>query len=202
MCAADAFMESFSDVFVCAPSYRALLPHNFIMTTSQVMIPARVLAEVGFSDPSLKIGSDYDLYMRIARRREIAFVRRVLTRWRYSPTSVSGPAALRPFRCGVEEIRVLRRQLSGAVPEIRETVLALLRKKSWIAARDAYYYGLETDRSFSRRFLPGLWQANRRSVWPLVYWTALMHPPQLQAPLKSLFRLIVPSRRRRFPEAS
>jgi glycosyltransferase involved in cell wall biosynthesis len=201
-CAADDFMESFSDVRVCAPSYRALLPHNFIMTTSQVMVPAPVLAEVGFSDSSLRIGSDYDLYLRIARRYELAFVKRVLTRWRYSPTSVSGPAALRPFRCGVEEIKVLRKQLAGAVPDIRQMVLALLRKKSWVTARAAYYYGLETDRAFSRRFLPGLWHANRRSIWPLIYWTALMHPPELQAPLKSLFNIVVPRRRRRFPEAS
>jgi len=200
--AADDFIESFQDVMICAPSYRALLPHNFIMTTSQVMVPAAVLAQVGFSDPSLKIGSDYDLYMRIARRYEVAFVKRVLTRWRYSPTSVSGPAALRQFRCGVEEIQVLRRQLAGASQEIRETVLALLGKKSWITARNAYYYGLETDRSFSRRFLPGLWRANRRSLWPLVYWTALLHPTKLQAPLKSLFNAVVPRSLRRFPGTS
>lgn len=201
MYAADGFMESPPDEIVCVPSYRALLPHNFIMTTSQVMIPAAVLAEVGFSDPSLTIASDYDLYLRIARRYDIAYSKRVLTRWRYSPTSVSGPAVLRPFRCGVEEIRVLRTQLSGASPQIRETVLGLLRKKSWITARNAYYFGLETNRAFARRFLPSLWRANRRCIWPLLYWAALLHPPGLQTPLKSLFRIVVPRRLRRFPEA-
>jgi hypothetical protein len=124
-----------------------------------------------------------------------------MTSWRYVPTSASGPAALRPFRCGLEEIRVLRKHLATAGPELRRVIRATMRRKSWVIARDAYYHGWESDRAFATRFLPELWRSNRRSIWPLVYWAALRQPPGAQTPLKSLFRVVLPARLRRFPDA-
>ena len=180
-------------------SYRALLPHNFIMTTSQVMIPAALLSRIGRSDPSLRIASDYDLYLRIAKHYDVAYTRRVLTNWRYLPTSASGPAALRPFSCRVEELRVIRKQLTGAPADIRAFILETMRTKSWLTARDAYYYGWETDRAFAKRFLPDLWSGNRRSPWPLFYWSALLLPPQSQEAIKTMARALYPWRRRHFP---
>jgi len=199
--AADGFMHPPLEEMQCLDSYRALVPHNFIMTTSQVMVPAAVLARVGESDPSFKICSDYDLYLRIARDYEVAFVNTVMTSWRYVPTSASGPAALRPFRCGLEEIRVLRKHLATAPAEIRGLIRATMRRKSRIIARDAYYHGWEADRAFSTEFLPELWRGNRRSVWPLVYWAALRQPQAAQVPLKSLFRAVLPAKVRRLPDA-
>lgn len=197
--AADEFIESEEQETFCLSSYRALLPHNFIMTTSQVMIPAAVLARVGMSDRNLTIASDYDLYLRIAKHYDVAYTTRVLTNWRYLPTSVSGPAALRPFRCRVEELRVIRKQLKDAPPDIRAVILETMRTKSWLTARDAYYYGWKTDRVFSKRFLPELWGGNRRSPWPLFYWSALLLPPQSQEVIKTMARAVYPWRRRQFP---
>jgi len=197
--AADEFIVSQPSETFCLPSYRALLPHNFIMTTSQVMIPAAVLSRIGASDRSLKIASDYDLYLRIAKRYDVAYTKRVLTNWRYLPTSASGPAALRPFRCRVEEVRCIRKQLKGAPPDIRAIILETMRTKSWLTARDAYYYGWKTDRVFSKRFLPELWGGNRRSPWPLFYWSALLFPPKSQEAIKAMARAVFPGRRRQFP---
>jgi glycosyltransferase involved in cell wall biosynthesis len=198
--AADDFINAQQRETFCLPSYRALIPHNFIMTTSQVMIPAAVLQRIGPSDPSLKIGSDYDLYLRIARRYEVAYTKRVLTNWRYLPTSASGPATLRPFRCRVDEVRVLRTQLKEAPADMRPLILQTMRAKSWQTAREAYYYGCNTDRQFSKRFLPELWRGNRRSPWPLFYWSALLLPQGSQEAIKSMARVVYPGRRRHLPE--
>lgn len=190
------FLEAADGEFFSAPSHAALLPNNFIMTTSQAMIPAAVLAAVGSSDPSFKIGSDYDLYLRIAASYDVAFARRTLTRWRYLPTSASGPAALRPFRGGLDEIRVLGKQY-GMKGAPRALISEILRKKSAVAAREAYYYGWTEDRPFALGFLLDLWRGNRRSIWPLIYWAALACPQSLQGALRSVFSVVMPPHRRR-----
>ena len=46
---------------------RASDPGNLIATTSQIMIPRRVIDDVGESDGAFPVASDYDLYLRIAR---------------------------------------------------------------------------------------------------------------------------------------
>jgi hypothetical protein len=157
------------------------------MTTSQVMIPAAVLARVGVSDRHLKIASDYDLYLRIAREYEFVFVKRVLTNWRYLPTSASGPAALRPFRCRLDEVRVLRKQLADCDPGMRDFIAGTLHDKTWVTAREAYTYGRDTDRGFARRFLRELWEEDRRRLRPLMYWAALHFPESLQGTLRALW---------------
>jgi glycosyltransferase involved in cell wall biosynthesis len=86
-----------------------LLAENFIPTTSQVMIPSAVLAEVGESDPRIPRASDYDLYLRIARRWPIALEPRKLTQWRYLPGSASGPIASRVRSYALEESFVVRK---------------------------------------------------------------------------------------------
>ena len=191
------FLDAAEGEFFCAPSYAALLPNNFIMTTSQAMIPAAVLAAVGPSDPFFKIASDYDLYLRIAARYDVAFARQTLARWRYLPTSASGPAALRPFRGGLDEIRVLTKQLGSTSGAVRDLILNILRKKSAVAAREAYYYGWTENRPFALGFLRDLWRGNRRSFWPLLYWAALACPRSLQGALRSLFGVVMPPHRRR-----
>jgi glycosyltransferase involved in cell wall biosynthesis len=191
------FLDAPEGEFFCGRSYSALLPNNFIMTTSQVMIPAKVLGAIGASDPFFKIASDYDLYLRIASRYDIAFVRRTLTRWRYLPTSASGPSALRPFRCGLDEIRVVSKQVASTRGAARRNVVEVVQKKSALAAWEAYHYGWTHDRAFALRFLLELWHGNRRSIWPLVYWMALACPRWIQGALRSMFGVVMPAHRRR-----
>jgi len=96
-------------------------------------------------------------------------------------------------------VRCIRKQLKGAPPDIRGIILETMRTKSWLTARDAYYYGWKTDRAFSKRFLPELWGGNRRSLWPLFYWSALLFPPRSQEAIKAMARAVFPGRRRQFP---
>ena len=48
--------------------FEHLIRGNLIATTSQIMIPRRVIDDVGESDGAFPVASDYDLYLRIARK--------------------------------------------------------------------------------------------------------------------------------------
>ena len=49
------------------PYYEQALEWSPIWTVSQVMVPRTVLQDIGPSDQEFRCGSDYDLYLRIAR---------------------------------------------------------------------------------------------------------------------------------------
>src|SRR5439155_14719835 len=71
--------------------YRALLSRNLIATTSQVMVRKAALDVVGPSNPDFRVGSDYDLYLRIAKKYDFTFLNKRMMQYRYLPTSASGP---------------------------------------------------------------------------------------------------------------
>lgn len=130
--------------------YDQLLAQNVILTSSQVLVPRTVLDQVGLSDIRIGHASDWDLYLRIAARYEVTFLREPLTRWRYLPTSVSGPQHLREMRWAADEIGVLRKQLKAAAPDYRQMIRASIQARTLERAYTIYCYGMETDRAFAR----------------------------------------------------
>jgi glycosyltransferase involved in cell wall biosynthesis len=132
-----------------------LLQCNFISTTSQVMVPAKVFQNVGISDRSFMRASDYDLYIRIAAEYDITIVKKRLTRWRCLPTSVSGPRRLRGYRYLPEEIAITQKHFRQSSGEERSLLRHIVRSKLAVGAEKLYYYGLESDRAFATRML---WQ--------------------------------------------
>jgi len=140
--------------------YEQLLRGNLISTTSQVMIPRYVFDAVGLSDRRFPISSDRDLYIRIGARYEMTFVGRSLTRWRYLPTSASGPEEVRWLRWAADDIGILKKQLRLGLPAYRPLVRQILRRDLREAAGTAYYHGLQTDRAFARRYLLALLREN------------------------------------------
>jgi len=183
-------------------SYEDLLRGPLIATTSQVMIPARVLEAVGPSDGRFKFGSDYDLYLRIASQYDITFVRQVLTRWRYLATSASGPADFRRFRYLAEDVAVLKKHLGIVTRTCRPLVRRIMQEKTFATAREAYYYGCEHDDRWCREYLMNLWRKNRSNVWPLIFYTAVSSPQAFRRAGSAMFRTaqftssIVPAGRR------
>ncbi len=137
-----------------------LIRGNLIATTTQIMIPRRVIDDVGLSDPAFRVASDYDLYLRIARKYPFTFVREHLADWRYLPTSASGPAALRHFLWTAEDVAILRKHLRRAPPALRPAISDTLTRKARRIARQAYWRGRKTDRQWARAYL---WRLCRRS---------------------------------------
>jgi glycosyltransferase involved in cell wall biosynthesis len=139
--------------------YERLLQGNFIATTSQVMVPREILEHVGPSDTALPTCSDYDLYLRIASKYPLTFVRDSLTHWRYLPTSASGPATGRRLRWSEDDIIATKKQLRSATPLARPVVRRALSVKMHETARLAYDYGLDVDRGVALKYLWRLaWQ--------------------------------------------
>jgi glycosyltransferase involved in cell wall biosynthesis len=153
--------------------YEQLLRQNLICTTSQVMVPRRVLDVVGLSDRAFPVASDHDLYIRIAARYDMTFVGRPLTRWRYLHTSASGPEELRVLRWAADDIAILKKHLRCALPTHRPLIRALLREHLLGAASIAY---CQTDRALARRSLLALLLANPTSPIPAYFFVALYSP--------------------------
>jgi hypothetical protein len=127
-----------------------LLRENVIVTTSQVMIPKRVLGEIGPSDTRFRLSSDWDLYLRIAARYKFTFINRPLIHWRYLDASASGSAELRWFRWTEDDLEILKKQSSMGplewAPMIREE---LVRRVSQVTRQT--YYDRRKSRSWALR---------------------------------------------------
>jgi len=175
-----------------ARCYEYFLTSKLIATTSQVMMPAGVLAPVGPSDPTFPLASDYDLYLRVAARYDVAWVDRKLARWRYVPTSASGPAPQRPLRWAVDLLDIWKKHGVLAQPNharrLREQGRALIRRMS----PGAYEYGRRADRRWASRYLLGLWRRSPASVAPLIFLLALLGPEAGVSRLARLLRRAAP----------
>jgi glycosyltransferase involved in cell wall biosynthesis len=177
--------------------YDDLLKDQIIYTTSQVMIPARVLEAVGPSDGRFKFASDYDLYLRIASQYDITFVRQVLTRWRYLATSASGPSEFRRFRYLAEDVAILKKHLRITSRTCRPLVREIMQKKTFVACQDAYFYRRHHGDGWCREYLMNLWPKNRSNVWPLIFYAALSSPRAFQRAGSAMFKTLVAARRAR-----
>jgi len=116
--------------YLAGSCYRLFLIRNRISTVSQVMFPRTVLETVGPSDSSFRTGSDYDLYLRVLKDHDIVIINEPLTRWRYLPSSASGPREMRMLRWMEDDIKVLTKHLTMATAEDRVLVSNVIRTKS------------------------------------------------------------------------
>jgi glycosyltransferase involved in cell wall biosynthesis len=156
--------------------YEELIRNNLICTTSQVMVPRAVIDRVGLSDERFEVSSDWDLYLRIAASSDVTFLNKKLVRYRYLPTSASGPQHLRQFRWGLDVIRVLRKHARLASPAMRPFIRAELARQTQATAERAYRYGVETDRPWGRRYLFKLLRANPASLGASAYLLGVYAP--------------------------
>ena len=168
--------------------YSYLLKTNPIHTVSQVMFPTAVLRSVGLSDPRIRLASDYDLYLRIAAKYDVTFIRKPLTRWRYLPTSASGPLALRGLRYNEDWIEVLKKQCATGPSEYRTEIARVLSEEIYAACRRAYDYGRNVDRFWATRHLLRLWMANTTAIIIAVFLIGLWLPPHVIRSLKPAVR--------------
>jgi len=191
---ADALAKTQEPV-VTGRFYRELLRGSFIGTTSQVMIPAWVLADVGLSDTRLRAASDYDLYLRVAARYDLTFVKQPLAQYRYLHTSASGPRWLR-FRWGEEEVMVLDKQAREGPVEERPFIRRELKWRVFRTAQKAYFHGRRRDRSWARRYLFTYVLRHPGSLHAALYLLALCCPPGLMRIAGPVGRALFPHRKR------
>lgn len=168
--------------------YRLLLEKNLITTVSQVLAPRAVLEQAGPSDTALRLGSDWDLYLRVAASHEVVFLREKLMRWRYLPTSASGPRALRHLAWAADEIAVLRKRRRAAPPELRGFIQRLLKEKILRTAENTYYVGINGHMSWARRQFLALLRRNPGSIALATFFVALHLPRRVNRVLSGGMR--------------
>lgn len=171
--------------------YRQLLERNFITTTSQVMVPAKVLKSIGNSDNSFKRASDFDLYIRIAAHYDVTIIKKPLIRWRCLPSSVSGPRSLRGFRYFPEEIAIVKKHWCRSQGEGRTFLRQIIRSRLADGSQKLYYYGIETDRLYAARMLLKLMVENPFSLSAAAFLVGLFCPVAITNRLGQIVRKLL-----------
>jgi glycosyltransferase involved in cell wall biosynthesis len=121
-------------------SLRRFVERNFVGTLT-VMVRRKVITELGGFDTSLERGSDYDLWLRIARRHALARVPHVLADYRWHEESLTGGSRRRGLETYAHVIERLAASdtelfaLAAADPDAllaaaRERIAELFREES------------------------------------------------------------------------
>ena len=161
--------------------YLDLVQGAAIRCPAQTLIPRAVMQKLGPLSTARNEATDTDYYLRIARGHAVTFHHHPLTRWRYLPTSSSGPEEGRMLRWGTLIAPVLAREARRAAVEDRPAVRAALRALVRRQARDAYYYGRRHDLTRARA---SLWTVMRHApldAHALAYLAALWLPEPISS---------------------
>jgi glycosyltransferase involved in cell wall biosynthesis len=107
-------------LIAAADAYAALLHGNFIGTSSTA-IPRSVLGQVGLFDESLRVSEDKDLWFRILRNHDLAFLDEVCHRYRVHGQGLMSSGNIAN---GPDLMEVMKRQLATNLPgSLRKVVL-------------------------------------------------------------------------------
>lgn len=140
----------------CYPDFLAGCP---ISCPAQTLIPRRVVEDVGVLTTLREEPSDLEYYLRIAARYPITLHRDSLVRWRYLPTSRSGPLSRRWLNWALMTVPMLRRHRRLCPPEHRAALITARRRWTRGAAHKAYKVGREGDAAWARDYLERLRRA-------------------------------------------
>jgi len=177
-----------ADECVSRPMYEQLLETNWIVTTSSVMIPAPVLREVGPSDPRFAIGSDYDLYLRIAEKYDVTLIGRVLAKWRFLPTSASGAAEDRKWRWADEIVHVLAKHARSGRIDKRAVLRQARNRSASRLAENVYLAEDQTGAAVAARRLTRLALAAPTSWTPIWCLSKTLIPTPLRRAVGPVLR--------------
>lgn len=152
-----------------------------VVWTSTVLVERALLEEIGLFDPTLRVGEDYDLWLRASRRTPIIRVARPYALYRMHPASITRSMPTENYRATVINRALAQWGINSpdgarADPAAVRQVLA----RSWSEFAGAHLNS--GDLGMARR---SGWQALRADAACLPAWKVL---------LKSFARAIVPAR--------
>lgn len=135
--------------------YAELLIHN-CMNTSSVLVKRTALEECGVFDEQFKVGEDYDVWLRIARKYPMIFIDRVLCKYRVHSDGLSGGEEVRGLRWldAHVAVREKHRRLRLVPAEQVDSLNDILGRRSWEAGWR--YFGQNNFRDARRHFLTAL----------------------------------------------
>src|SRR6266850_1659882 len=168
--------------------YLDLIDRNAITCPAQTLIPRAVFERVGFVVEHRRASIDWDYNLRIARDGPITLHRHSLVRYRFVPTSVSGPRRLRGFTNTLKDIPILKRHQQLCSPEERPRVHRGLRQRVREQARDCYNYARTEDPRYARSCLLELFRTVPEEPSSIFWLLATCVPEPLVGVLARWFR--------------
>jgi hypothetical protein len=166
---------------VTGPIYRALIRGEVIKCPAQTLIPRAITERIGPLSSARNEATDFDYYLRISREHPVTMHRHALVRWRYLPTSRSGPKERRMLQWAMLMSPVMAREARLGPPEHRPLVRAALRALVRRHAREAYYYGRRHDPAYARTSLRQVMRYAPLDAHALAYLAACFLPDSLTA---------------------
>jgi glycosyltransferase involved in cell wall biosynthesis len=155
--AARALRSSSGGQFT-AEFHRQFIRHVNIRCPAQILLPHRIVREIGpFGDFEAQ---DYDYYLRVSARYPITFHAHSLVRWRDRQDSMSGPLSRRDLNWSRQKLTVLRSYRKRCEPCYQAD---LERQLIWNRAEAAFHHGELFHRG---RALRALLLLLRRHPWP------------------------------------
>lgn len=156
----DTYCASLSGGAVVAVDlYRRFLQGCVIDTPSQVMVPSSVFREAGMF--TYCSADDYEFYVRVSAKYEVALVKKSLVRYRCHAASVSGAIDRQFFRFAQPNLMIWKKHRkecrNGEAPFIRRQIQHLLET----AAERAREEGQAGHRNWATGFL---WDLLRRNL--------------------------------------
>jgi glycosyltransferase involved in cell wall biosynthesis len=168
--------------------YSKLLLRNCICTIS-VVLPRKVLDEVGMFDATLKIGEDYDLWLRIARNHPVVYIDRTFCKYRLRDNGLSGSLQVRFSRWLQAHTAVREKHRSSyLIPgQYRDALTEVLGenywKLGWVWFSEARFEEARTC------FLKGMrYRPLHLKSW--LYWCASFLPLQVIDSIRSIKRTV------------
>jgi hypothetical protein len=144
-----------------------------------------VLEEHGTFDENFKVGEDYDLWLRIARRHPMIFIDRVLCKYRVRDDGLSGGEKVRGLRWLHAHIAVREkhRQLNWVPAEHVGLLNEILSQRYWEAGLS--YFGCNQFGEARRYFFMGL-RARPLDLRTWLYWCCSFLPEQVVGVIRSI----------------
>jgi glycosyltransferase involved in cell wall biosynthesis len=161
------------------PFYRSLIARNAITCPAQTLIPREVVERIGFVMEHRRASIDWEYNLRIARSMPVTLHRHSLVRYRYLPTSVSGPPQQRGFTNTFKDIPILRQEAQRCVRADRAWVRKSLHRRVREQARSAYNYARTQDPAYARASLLKLFRAVPEELTTLFWLMATFVPERL-----------------------
>ena len=168
-----------------------------------VILQKDCVAKVGYFDEELLVGSDYEMWLRIARHFELGAVDRPLLKYRCHDAMATKGLGLKLCNGLPWEVAVLNKILQlcpEAVTELGRSAVNRRMSKPWAGL--AYARFRQSDYRGARelfRKATAYWPTNLR-YWAF-YWATFLNPTQIAAARK-LYRQLSMSRRAQDPNVS
>jgi glycosyltransferase involved in cell wall biosynthesis len=168
--------------------YRELMFRNCVCTIT-VVAHRNLINEVGMFDETLKIGEDYDLWLKLTRNHPVVYIDRIFSKYRLRDAGLSGSQQMRSLRWLESHTLVREKHLRSnwIPPQYQDAVCERLSENCWELGWNCFSEERYTEaRAY---FLKGLsYRPLDFRTW--LYWISSFLPSRIIGEIRSIKRAL------------